>query len=428
MLRFIRRAVREHSPLFFARVFSSERLACWTRWLRSRTRRVADNPGMSHPIVILGTGLAGYTLAREFRKLDKETPLNIVSRDHAGFYSKPMLSNALAGKKTAGSLVMKAVDKMTAELNAALHANTAVKRIDTQAKVVEFENGDKVHYRDLVLALGADPIRLPLQGDAADTVLSVNDLDDYARFAERLEGVKSVVILGGGLIGCEFANDLLSREIAPTVIDLAERALPRLLPPAASERLQSKLEAAGACFRFGVSVQRVDRAASGLNLTLSDGSTLQADLVLSAIGLRPRTSLADEAGIVVNRGIVTNRLLATSAPNVYALGDCAEVDGHTLPYVMPIMQQARALAATLNGAPTPVLYPAMPVIVKTPACPTVVCPPPLDASGAWVVTTTDDGCDARFMSGDGQLLGFALLGAATTQRQTLVALVPGLLT
>jgi len=428
MLRFIRRAVREHSPLFFARVFSSERLACWTRWLRSRTRRVADNPGMSHPIVILGTGLAGYTLAREFRKLDKETPLNIVSRDHAGFYSKPMLSNALAGKKTAGSLVMKAVDKMTAELNAALHANTAVKRIDTQAKAVEFENGDKVHYRDLVLALGADPIRLPLQGDAADTVLSVNDLDDYARFAERLEGVKSVVILGGGLIGCEFANDLLSREIAPTVIDLAERALPRLLPPQASERLQSKLEAAGACFRFGVSVQRVDRAASGLNLTLSDGSTLQADLVLSAIGLRPRTSLADEAGIVVNRGIVTNRLLATSAPNVYALGDCAEVDGHTLPYVMPIMQQARALAATLNGAPTPVLYPAMPVIVKTPACPTVVCPPPLDASGAWVVTTTDDGCDARFMSGDGQLLGFALLGAATTQRQTLVALVPGLLT
>ena len=93
--------------------------------------------------------------------------------------------------------------------------------------------------------------------------------------------------------------------------------------------------------------------------------------------LRPRTSLAHEAGLAVNRGIVTNRLLATSAPNVHALGDCAEVDGHTLPYVMPIMQQARALAATLAGTPTPVLYPAMPVIVKTPACPTVVCPPPL---------------------------------------------------
>ena len=94
---------------------------------------------------------------------------------------------------------------------------------------------------------------------------------------------------------------------------------------------------------------------------------------------------------------------------------------------MPIMQQARALAATLAGKPTPVVYPAMPVIVKTPACPTVVCPPPLDASGAWTVTLGDDGCDARFHSGDGQLLGFALLGSATAQRQALVPQVPGLL-
>jgi rubredoxin-NAD+ reductase len=383
---------------------------------------------MSLPLVIFGTGLAGYTLAREFRKLDKETPLFIVSRDHAGFYSKPMLSNALASKKTAATLVMKPAEKMAAELNATLRPHTVVEQIDTAARTLRLAGGELIAYRDLVLAVGADPIRLPLQGDAADAVLSVNDLDDFARFAERLEGVKSVVILGAGLIGCEFANDLLTREITPTLIDLADRALPRLLPPAASERLQSKLEGGGAGFRFGVSVLRVDRAAHGVVLTLSDGSTLQADLVLSAIGLRPRTWLAAEAGIAVNRGIVTNRLLATSAANVHAMGDCAEVDGHTLPFVMPIMQQARALAATLAGTPTPVLYPPMPVLVKTPACPTVVCPPPLDASGAWVVTQSDEACDARFMSGDGQLLGFALLGTATTQRQALVGQIPGLLT
>lgn len=383
---------------------------------------------MSLPLVILGTGLAGYTLAREFRKLDKETPLVIVSRDHAGFYSKPMLSNALAGKKTAATLVMKAADKMAAELNATIKPQAEVQGINTAARTLQLAGGETLAYRDLVLALGADPIRLPLQGDAADSVLSVNDLDDYARFTDRLEGVKTVAILGGGLIGCEFANDLLAREITPTVIDLADRALPRLLPPEASARLQARLEAAGAQFRFGVSVQAVARAARGLSVTLSDGSLLQADLVLSAIGLRPRTALAGAAGIAVNRGIVTNRLLATSAPNVHALGDCAEVAGHTLPYVMPIMQQARALAATLTGTPTPVLYPAMPVLVKTPACPTVVCPPPLDASGAWSVTLTDDACDARFMSGDGQLLGFALLGTVTAQRQALVGQVPGLLT
>jgi rubredoxin-NAD+ reductase len=94
---------------------------------------------------------------------------------------------------------------------------------------------------------------------------------------------------------------------------------------------------------------------------------------------------------------------------------------------MPIMQQARALAATLAGTPTAVNYPAMPVVVKTPACPTVVCPPPLDAAGAWSVQAFDDALEARFHAADGVLLGFALMGGATTQRQALAAQVPGLL-
>jgi len=382
---------------------------------------------MSAPVIILGTGLAGYNLAREFRKLDKETPLVIVSRDHAGFYSKPMLSNALAGNKTAAALVMKPAEKMAAEINATVHANTGVRRIDAKAQSIELDDGRTLAYRDLVLALGADPIRLPLQGDAADTVLSVNDLDDYARFAERLEGVKRVAILGAGLIGCEFANDLISRGIAPTVLDLADRPLSRLLPEGASARLRERLETTGVSFRFGVGAARVDRHGNELQVSLSDGSTLVCDLVLSAIGLRPRTVLAKEAGLTISRGVVTDQGLATSAAHIYAVGDCAEVEGHSLPYVLPIMAQARALGATLAGTPTKLIYPAMAVTVKTPACPTVVCPPPTEAEGSWLVTTTDDACDARFIGPDGALLGFALLGAATALRQTLVATVPALL-
>lgn len=383
---------------------------------------------MTLPLVIAGTGLAGYNLAREFRKLDKETPLVVVSRDHAGFYSKPMLSNALASKKTAATLVMKAAEKMREELGATLLAQTGLQSLDPAVRQVVLSNGQTLAYRDLVLALGADPIRLPLQGDAAPDVMSVNDLDDYGRFADRLEGADTVAILGGGLIGCEFANDLLHRGVAPTVIDIAERPLVRLLPPQASRRLQDRLEAAGVAFRLGVSVSRVDRddadGKTGYQLTLSDGTRLYADRVLSAIGLRPRTALAAAAGLRTERGIVTDRLLATSAAHVYALGDCAEVAGHSLPFVLPLMQQARALAATLAGTPTPVVYPAMPVTVKTPACPTVVCPPLPDAVGTWSVETTDDACVARFLSGEGQLLGFALLGTAVSQRQALVAQVP----
>ncbi len=379
---------------------------------------------MSQPLVIVGSGLAGYNLAREFRKLDKETPLVVVSRDHAGFYSKPMLSNALAGKKTAATLVMKAAEKMREELNATLVTQTGLKRLDTAAQAIELTSGETIAYRDLALALGADPIRVPLQGDAEPDVLSVNDLDDYARFAERLEGADTVAILGGGLIGCEFANDLLHRGVAPTVIDVADKLLSRLLPPQASDRLQDKLGAAGVAFRLGVSVTRVDRDGEGYQLTLSDGSALYADRVLSAIGLKPRTGLASAAGIATQRGITTDRLLATSAPHVYALGDCAEVAGLSLPFVLPLMAQTRALAATLAGTPTPVVYPAMPVTVKTPACPTVVCPPLPGAAGAWSVELSDDACVARFNDAEGRLLGFALLGAAVSQRQALATQVP----
>jgi rubredoxin-NAD+ reductase len=379
-------------------------------------------------VVIVGSGLGGFTVAREFRKLDKDTPLVVLSRDHAGFYSKPMLSNALAGNKTAATLVMKPAEKMAAEMNAGVRSNVHVKHIDTAARTLVLEGGETIAYRDLVLALGADPIRLALNGDAADAVLSVNDLDDYARFADRLVGVKTVAILGGGLIGCEFANDLSHRGIASTVIDLTDRPLSRLLPEAAGARLRERLEAAGVSFRFNVAVNAVNHTGAGVSLALNDGSEVHADLVLSAIGLQPRTTLARAAGLAVSRGIVTDRCLATSATHVFAVGDCAEVEGHSLPYVMPLMQQARALAATLAGSPTPVLYPAMPVVVKTPACPTVVCPPPMNAAGEWQVSTTDDGCDARFIAADGQLLGFALLGAAIAQKQSLASQVVGLLT
>lgn len=391
---------------------------------------------MSDPVVILGSGMAGYAVAREFRKLDKTTPLLIVSRDHGGFYSKPMLSNALAGNKTTATLVMKTVDKMATELGATVRPLTEVVSIDAAARQIVLRAaagsgaGETLSYRDLILAPGADPIHLPLEGDAAAEVMSVNDLDDYGRFAERLAGAQRVAILGAGLIGCEFANDLLARGIEPTVIDIAERPLSRLLPEGAGQWLRERLEAAGVRFRFGVGVQRVAREGDRLTLALSDGSTITTDRVLSAIGLHPRTALARAAGLTVNRGIVTDRFLATSAPHVYAVGDAAEVEGHVLPYVMPLMQQGRALAATLAGTPTPVSYPAMPVVVKTPACPTVVCPPPPGAVGQWQVTASEegsDGCEARFMDDTGRLLGFALLGSATAQKQALAAQVPALI-
>ena len=378
------------------------------------------------PIVIVGTGLAGYTVAREFRKLDTDTPLRLLSRDDASFYSKPVLSNAYAQKKSAEHIALNTAREMGAQLHVVISPNTHVTRIDTAGHALQ-AGDERIAYSKLVLAIGADPIRLALDGDAADAVLSVNDLADYARLRAATEGARAVSIMGAGLIGCEFANDLRGAGFEVDVIDPAPQPLGRLLPPQAAAFLRAALENIGVRFHFGTTVKSVAHGTQRLNVILANGTRLAADVVLSAIGLKPRIELGTSAGLAVNRGIVTDGFLKTSAPDVYALGDCAEVAGHNLPFVMPIMQAARALAKTLSGTPSAVLYPAMPVVVKTPACPTVVCPPPPGVAGKWEESATADGVRALFHDHAGTLRGFALVGAATKEKQALAKDIPPLL-
>jgi rubredoxin-NAD+ reductase len=379
-----------------------------------------------NPIVIIGTGLAGYTVARELRKLNKEAPLHLITADDGRFYSKPMLSNAFHSNKTPEALAMNSAEQMAAQLNARVDTHVSVSAIDSAAHRISF-NQHTLVYSKLVLALGADPIRLPLEGDAADAVLSINDLGDYTRFRAAAADAKRVLIMGAGLIGCEFANDLRSAGLHVEVVDPAPQPLGRLLPPMAAAALRDALAGLGVRWHFGTSVKSVSRRNSAYGAVLSDGSTIEADVVLSAIGLRPRTALAASAGIKTQRGIVTDKHLQTDAADVYALGDCAEVAGLVLPFVMPIMHAARALARILNGESTAAQYPAMPVVVKTPALPVVISPPPMNAGGAWQETGT--GADVRgvFLGPDAALLGFALTGSANAEKNALVKQLPPVL-
>jgi rubredoxin-NAD+ reductase len=377
------------------------------------------------PVVIVGSGLAGYGVARELRKLDTGRELVIVSRDDARAYSKPMLSNALASGKTPDQLGSADATAMADQLGARILAHSEVSAIEVDRGRLTL-NGGSLPYAKLVLALGADPIALPLAGNAAHEVQRVNDLVSYTRFRETIEGARRVVLLGAGLIGCEFANDLATAGYAVDVVDLAPHPLGRMLPAPAAERVREALAELGVRWHLGTTVTDVSRAGEDLRVTLADGTTLHADAVLSAIGLRPRVELARQAGLAVNRGIVTDRYLATRVPDVYALGDCAEVDGQVLPYVAPIMHAARALARTLAGSPTPVAYPPMPVSVKTPAMPVVVAPPAVPA-GKWQLETEANGLEARFVDDAGALVGFALIGSAIAKRQTLAKQLPPVL-
>ena len=391
----------------------------------------------AQPVVIVGAGLAAWTTARELRKLDAAVPIHIVTRDNGDFYAKPTLSNAFGQKRSPDQLVTTAAATMAQNLGVTLRAHTTVLSIDTAAQTLTVQGGgttEHVAYRQLVLATGANPIRVPMQGDAAPAVQSVNHLDDFRRFHADLTALPAredgqphcVLVIGAGLIGCEFANDLVQAGFRVHVVDPASGPLAALLPTAAAEQLRLALQALGVVWHWGVTVQAVHAAAaSGRRYvgTLSDGASVAADAVLSAVGLRADTTLAAQAGLACGRGVLVDAQLQTSAPGVYALGDCAQyasAGSRTLPYVMPIMHAARALAATLAGTPTDLVFPLMPVAVKTPAWPITVAAPPPDMQGAWAQDPATesllDGGAWRFVDAHGAQRGFVLTGKQCSKR------------
>ncbi|WP_053213084.1 FAD-dependent oxidoreductase [Pseudomonas sp. Q12-87] len=381
---------------------------------------------MSAPVVIVGTGLAGYNLAREFRKLDSETPLLLITADDGRSYSKPMLSTGFGKSKDADGLSVAEPGAMAEQLKGEVRTHTRISGIDPGHKRL-WIGEEAVSYRDLILAWGAETVRVPVQGDASELIFPINDLEDYARFRAAAAGKRRVLLLGAGLIGCEFANDLILGGYEVQLVAPCEQVMPTLLHPAAAAAVQAGLESLGARFHLGPVLNRLQRVADGLEAHLSDGQVIACDLVVSAIGLRPRIDLAAAAGLVVNRGVVVDRHLKTSHANIYALGDCAEVDGLNLLYVMPLMSCARALAQTLAGNPTAVSYGAMPITVKTPVCPLVVSPPPRGREGAWSVEGQGADIKALCRDADGNLLGYALTGAAVMEKLALNKELPALL-
>ncbi len=155
-------------------------------------------PPATSSIIIIGSGLAGYTVIREIRKLDKEIPITLATKEPGYFYSKPMLSTALASKKDAAQLITTPADSMATQLAVNILAETEVLAIDPEKQTIQTSKGD-IAFCKLVLALGADQIQLPLSGNAASEVLTVNDLEDYAKFRGAIADKKKIVILGASL-------------------------------------------------------------------------------------------------------------------------------------------------------------------------------------------------------------------------------------
>lgn len=370
----------------------------------------------TNPLIIIGTGLAGYLFAKEFRKLNTATPLQMITMNNGCFYSKPLLSTALTNKKSAAELVIYDVNVMAAQLNATIFTHTRVELIDPVLQTVTTHHQETLAYSQLVLACGSQAIHCPLAGDAVSDVRSVNDIEAYAQYRQWLENKRHIAILGSGLVGCEFANDLINTHHPVDMITLDSYPLAKFVPMGIGEILQKAFAEKGIRWHLHCVAKSVSHEKNRYAISLADQSRVLADGVFSAVGIRATTELAKAAGLQVNRGIVVDRRLQTSIKNIYALGDCAEVMGELRQYIAPIMQCARVLANYLNGGEELVHYEPMPIIVKTSVCPVVAMPPPAEVSSEWCYEINGHDGKALFYDAQKRLRGFALIGAATKER------------
>ena len=360
-------------------------------------------------IVIVGAGVAGWSVAEAIRQQDSETPVLLVSACDGSSYPKPALSTAFAHHKTADDLADQDAESKAQSLGIELRTQTRIIKIDRSKKRLTTVKGG-ISYGKLVLALGAKQRKLSVDGDAADGILRVNDLASYRDLRKKLDdSIKHITILGAGLIGCEFAEDLTTAGYAVTVIDPADYPLSSLLPEDTALALKQALASRGVDWRMNDHMLALKHAENELEVVLASGEICRTDLVLSAAGLVVDTGLAEKSGLDTDQGIATDRLMQTSDNDVYAIGDCASVEGRIFAYIEPIRRQATTIAAHLHGEQRPFdIHPPL-IRVKTPSFPLTICPPPVEENDTLLAAKPSGEGRLDYVLND-HVVGFILSG------------------
>ena len=360
-------------------------------------------------LVIIGSGLAGYSVAKEWRKTEKTKSLVIITQDDGHYYSKPLLSTAISQSKSSADLVMTSVETLRTQLNATIHTFSSVLNIDPRSRVISVQTPEGVidlPYSHCVLAMGARPKPFPLLENRKDHY-RINSLQDYARFMSDFDQYETLSIIGSGLVGTEFAHDFSHKKIPVQVFTPDPYPLYRFVPEAIGCQLQSVLRDKGIEFHTKV------------NSFSLEAKTTRA--ILTAIGLQPNIEIAEKAGIEVNRGIKVDAYLRTSVTDIYALGDCAEIEGKCYQFIAPLLHCAQSLAKTLCDQPTSIALPPMAITLKVGSYPIITLPPCDQEKGEWVIEQKDQDFKALFYNTEEKLCGYSLSGSFREERQQCLA-------
>ncbi len=282
---------------------------------------------MKKRYLIIGNSAAGNSAACTLRRMDPDGCITIVSEEKYDAYSRPLISYYLKGKTTIEKSFLKK-PSFYEEQNIKVMKNVKAQGIDTAEKMVSLDNGEKLPYDKLLLATGSIPFVPPMEGVADQkNVFTFLDFANAEKIKSYAKPSHKAIVIGGGLIGLKAAEGLSKLCGTVTVIELADRLLPTILDKQAAEIVGAHIAEHGISYVLETSVKTANSSPEGdriSSVTLKTGETLECDLFVIAVGVRPNTALAAGAGIKVERGIVTDRQLQTSVPDIYAAGDAAE--------------------------------------------------------------------------------------------------------
>ncbi len=259
-----------------------------------------------------------------------------------------MLSPVLSGEKSYEEIVIHG-DNWYEQHGVTLLKGRKVVKIDRAAKTVTAEDGTTVPYDKLIIATGSVPVVIPVPGNNLPGVLTYRDMDDVTAMLIAAQSRGAAVVIGGGLLGLEAAAGLKERGMDVTVVHLMPTLMERQLDPPAGHLLKREVEARGIAVRTGANTKEIYGDGYVEGVRLDDGTELPAKLVVMAVGIRPNAFIAKEAGLEVNRGILVDRHMRTSDPDIYALGECVEFKGTVYGLVAPLYEMAKVLADDLAG-------------------------------------------------------------------------------
>ncbi|MDM5329244.1 nitrite reductase large subunit NirB [Neobacillus sp. CF12] len=300
-------------------------------------------------LVMIGNGMAGVRTIEEILKLSPEQfEITIFGQEPHPNYNRIKLSNILQGDTSFDEIIINPLDWYK-ENNIQLFTGESITKIDVESKKVISDQGREVAYDELIIATGSNSFILPIPGADKIGVTGFRDIKDCEMMIKSAAEYKKAVVIGGGLLGLEAARGLLNLGMKVDVVHLMPSLMERQLDPIASSLLKAELESQGMRFLMEKETVEVigDERVAGLRF--KDGSFVQADLVVMAIGIKSNTIVAKNSGIYVNRGIVVNDYMETSAPHVYAVGECAEHREIVYGLVAPLYEQGKVLAERLCG-------------------------------------------------------------------------------